>query len=117
MTIDPVATTTAILTGKVWRQSRYSDRVRLKSGEYRNGALYRWRYATIEEILTLQPGDRFEGLSDRGVIISLRVNGQIKRWKREPQRFEIPVKYGLRDCARWNQHDRHRFVVCLGLSE
>jgi hypothetical protein len=24
-----------------------------------------------------------------------RVNGKVKTWKRQPERFQIPVKYGL----------------------
>lgn len=30
--------------------------------------------------------------------IEVRRNGATKYWKREPLKFRIPVKYGLRDC-------------------
>lgn len=33
----------------------------------------------------------------------LRRNGATKMWKRDPSRFEIPVKAGLRACARINE--------------
>lgn len=29
-----------------------------------------------------------------------RMNGKVKRWKRSPNRIEVPVKYGLYECTR-----------------
>lgn len=33
-----------------------------------------------------------------GSPVRCRVNGQVKRWKRRPNEFRLPVKYGLREC-------------------
>lgn len=40
-----------------------------------------------------------------------KVNGKVKRWKRDPKRIEIPVKYGMYECARLNEHDLHRILI------
>ena len=31
-------------------------------------------------------------------IVRWRVNGALKLWKRDPARFRLPIKYGLRSC-------------------
>ena len=31
--------------------------------------------------------------------LRVRVNGKCKVWKRDPKRFQLPVKHGLRDCG------------------
>jgi hypothetical protein len=31
---------------------------------------------------------------------TVRRNGRTQTWKRDPARFEIPIKYRLRDCVR-----------------
>lgn len=33
-------------------------------------------------------------------VKAVRRNGQTKRWKREPERFSLPVKYGLYEAFR-----------------
>lgn len=55
---------------------------------------------TIEQAKTLKPGDIIHSLHDYnadGTPQRWRVNGQVKLWKRSPDRFQIPVKYGLYD--------------------
>lgn len=34
------------------------------------------------------------GITERSEV--WRRNGQIKTWKRDPERFQVPIKYGLR---------------------
>jgi hypothetical protein len=36
-----------------------------------------------------------------------RRNGATKRWKREPDRFRIPIKFKFRDCCALDQTARH----------
>lgn len=31
--------------------------------------------------------------------LRVRVNGKCKTWKRDPKRFQLPIKHGLRDCG------------------
>lgn len=33
-----------------------------------------------------------------GSALRARRNGKTKIWKRSPERFQVPVKYGLREC-------------------
>ena len=40
-----------------------------------------------------------------GTPLRARVNGKVKLWKREPERFEIPLKHGLRDCGYMREDD------------
>jgi hypothetical protein len=58
---------------------------------------------TLQEVrhkLRLLDAEIFEHriLKNRdGSPVRARRNGKNKEWKREPDRFQIPVKYGLRD--------------------
>lgn len=70
-----------------------------------------------------------------GSAFRARVNGRIKTWKREPERWLLPIKRGLRDCgylgegpgadqspSDWTttepvtKKDRERFAKLVGLS-
>jgi len=33
-----------------------------------------------------------------GSPMRCRVNGKLRLWKRDPDRFQLPVKYGLKTC-------------------
>lgn len=45
-----------------------------------------------------------------GTPMRVRVSGKCQRWKKEPERFKLPVKYGLYqsgyienwNCSQWN---------------
>lgn len=48
-----------------------------------------------------------------GCLRNIRLNGQVKTWKTQPYRVEIPIKYGFRECGRWSLDealDRLRIV-------
>ena len=62
---------------------------------------YTFRHMLLDEIKDLGPGDRV-WVTAGGFAITIKVNGVVKRWKREPDRVEVPVKYGLYDCDRWD---------------
>lgn len=40
-----------------------------------------------------------------GKLITLKINGKPKRWKRQPNRIKIPVKYGLYEFGYLTEHD------------
>lgn len=44
-----------------------------------------------------------------------RVNGNVKTWKRQPERLQIPVKYGLYGYDYLTENDLH--LVCLTAEE
>lgn len=35
-----------------------------------------------------------------GTALRARVNGKCKTWKRDPKRWELPMKHGMRNCFR-----------------
>lgn len=41
--------------------------------------------------------------------IEVRRNGATKYWKREPTKFRVPVKYGLRDCFYIDNQNAHEW--------
>ena len=54
---------------------------------------------TIEQAKNLKHGDILHHNIHRnsdGSCQRWKVNGVVKRWKREPDRIQIPVKHGLR---------------------
>ena len=72
----------------------------------------------VNEEVRLQKALAAAGVASRRACEELivkgqvKVNGAIKTWKRDPSRFEIPVKYGLYQCARFDQDEAlRRFVV------
>jgi hypothetical protein len=54
-----------------------------------------FRAMTLEEVLSLRPGDTIWFRTMFGDARRAKVNGKIKTWKRAPGKFEIPLKYGL----------------------
>jgi hypothetical protein len=46
---------------------------------------------TLEQAKQLKPGDVLLNVHNK----RWRVNGQVKRWKRSPDRIRIPLKHGL----------------------
>lgn len=53
---------------------------------------------------TLDQG-RLEGLGVNGKWYRLRRNGQTRRWKRDPSRIYIPVKWGFRQTLAITERD------------
>ena len=49
-------------------------------------------------------------LMRNGRYWKLRRNGATKLWKRSPERFSIPVKAGLKSCARIEETDSVTFM-------
>jgi hypothetical protein len=63
-----------------------------------------FRWMSIEDVLSLRPGQEIWFRSAWGDARRARVTGRVKTWKRTPGRFEFPIKYGLREHHRMNQH-------------
>lgn len=57
---------------------------------------------TKELALTLRHGQTLDHktlkMADHKTPCRARVNGQVKTWKTRPDKFSIPMKYGLKDC-------------------
>jgi hypothetical protein len=54
-----------------------------------------FRPMLLEEAKMLHYGQHIWMLARDGSAVRVKVNGTPKRWKREPDRIEVPVKYGL----------------------
>ena len=55
---------------------------------------------TIEQAKSLKPGDILHHVTNKnadGTPQRWKVNGQVKTWKRDTNRVQIPVKFGLYD--------------------
>ena len=50
---------------------------------------------TLEQAKNLQYGDVLLQGRPGGIPMRWRVNGKVQRWKREPDRIRVPLKYGL----------------------
>ena len=56
---------------------------------------------TKDQLTDLQLGDILHHKTLRnadGTPLRARVNGKMRTWKRDPGRFQLPMKYGLRHC-------------------
>jgi len=54
---------------------------------------------TLEQAKNLKHGDILHHETNKnadGTPQRWKVNGKVRRWKREPDRIEVPVKHGLR---------------------
>lgn len=47
--------------------------------------------------------------ADGHTPIQVRRNGRTKRWKTRPKEFQIPVKYGLKECFYIDQRNAHEW--------
>jgi len=71
---------------------------------YQEKGLITVRPMTREEGKAIQYGATLEFISKGGDIRYCRPNGKVRTWKRDPERVQIPVKYGFRECGtfEWN---------------
>jgi len=56
---------------------------------------------TKEIVLALKYGNILYHVSAKnadGTPLRARVNGKCKDWKRDPAKFQLPMKHGLKDC-------------------
>lgn len=69
---------------------------------------------TIQEAMTLKPGQiiyfKNEYNAD-GTAMRWRVSGQVKTWKRDPSRFSVPIKHGLKTYSHMTEQEMDHFVI------
>jgi hypothetical protein len=69
---------------------------------------------TLEQAKALTSGTILYHINHRnsdGSPERWRVNGKVKTWKREPNRVQVPIKYGLRTCDYLTETSLH--YLCL----
>ena len=47
----------------------------------------------------------------QGFSRTCKVNGKVKRWKRDPNRIEVPMKYGMYEYGTFYASDIHRILI------
>jgi len=72
-----------------------------------------YRSMTFDEVKTLHIGSHIWFKANDGTARQIKVNGQIRLWKRDPERIEIPCKYGLYECFTFTKHDLDRLLIRL----
>jgi hypothetical protein len=65
---------------------------------------------TYDDAVNAKYRDEFHGPSNRGKIITVRVNGKCKIWKTRPGEFQLPVKYGMYECGYITHSDLARWT-------
>ena len=48
-----------------------------------------------------------------GTARQCKVNGRVRTWKRDPNRVEIPVKYGMYEYSTFYANDMERILIPL----
>lgn len=71
------------------------------------------RPMTFAEALSLHYGDQVSVTDNAGQLRHCKVNGKVKTWKKDPTRFELPLKYGMYEFVRFSENDIHRLVVVV----
>lgn len=75
--------------------------------------LFKVRAMTIDEIRALRPDQRVKFLAHDGTMRELKINGRIRTWKRDPDRIEVPVKYGMYEYATFDQYTAPKRLVVV----
>ena len=65
----------------------------------KNPETRQYRYMTKAECLALGYGDHIYFVGRDGTARTARVNGQVRTWKRDANRIELPIKYGMYEYA------------------
>lgn len=81
------------------------DRKRQAKGTYRNPV------DVAEMIDWCSKHDRITFLSTDGTSRTCKVNGKVRTWKRDPNRVEVPIKYGLYEYGTFEARDIGRILI------
>lgn len=85
-----------------------------QSDRKKNPIKYRFRFMCPDEVKNLKSGERPYVLLNSGKVGQVKINGTVKRWKRDSDRVEVPIKYGMYEYDSWNAMQAiNRFVVRL----
>jgi hypothetical protein len=74
---------------------------------------FNFRRMTLEEAKKLERGNKVWFEANDGTARQIKVNGKVRRWKREPDRIEVPCKYGLYECYTFTNRDLERLLIVI----
>ena len=84
----------------------------LQSDKRKNPELLEYRPMTREEVLALGYGAHPATILNNGRIGTVKIVGAVRTWKRDANRVEVPVKYGMYEYATFDLAEAlRRFVV------
>lgn len=69
---------------------------------------------TREDAVKLEKGTWIHHISrnqGKGQALRVRVNGQVRTWKRDKARIEVPVKWGMWECATLTADDLEEWEI------
>ena len=46
-----------------------------------------------------------------GRAVNVKINGAVRRWKRDRNRIAVSVKYGMYECCTFDASDIHRILI------
>jgi len=64
-----------------------------------------FRTMALEEAKLLRGGETIWFIDTAGGARRLKVNGAVRRWKRSPDKIEVPVKYGMYEFGTFTASD------------
>jgi len=82
-----------------------------RKGETREINMFRNPATVAEMIKHCSERSHITFLSIDGTSRTAKVNGRVRTWKRDPNRVEVPVKYGLRECGTFDATDIERILI------
>lgn len=72
----------------------------------------RFRRMTLDEVKSLSSGSCQFFLAVDGLARTIKINGRIHTWRRDPARVEVPVKYGMYEYETFNAEEAtRRFLI------
>ena len=77
----------------------------------KTSATYRNPESIAEMITWCDSHSHITVLDDRGFSRTVKVNGKVRTWKRDPNRVEVPFKYGMYEYGIFTADDIHRILI------
>lgn len=85
----------------------------LQSDRRKNPQPVEVRPMTREEILALSHSRHVPVILNNGRLGECKINGAVRTWKTQPDRVEVPVKYGMYEYATLNLNEALRHFVVV----
>jgi hypothetical protein len=77
----------------------------------KTSATYRNPASVIEAIEYCSNHSHITALSNQGTARTVKINGKVRTWKRDANRIEIPLKYGMYEYTIFTADDLHRILI------
>lgn len=92
------------------------DKIKVASGYDRTESWYRNPKDIAEMISWCDSHNHITVMDIKGLARTVKVNGKVRTWKRNPSRVEVSVKYGLYEYATLDGSDLNRVLIPIQVS-